>query len=317
VLASDSTLYVSTRGNVLRYRFSGAELQPRERVDTIVVGLPYREKPAHTLALDSSARLLVNVGAISDACQAKDGPGIQGRNPCPELEMSAGIWRFATDGSRQTLASGSHVASGLYNAIALAVNPRDTMIYAVSHARDHLHEYWPGAIDDLAGATRVAEEMIRVSSVRAEYGWPYCYFDMIDQRRVVAPEYAGDPDMQRRCDRMIRPLHPFPAHWAPMALVFYTDSAFPAKYREGAFVAFHGSAHRSPLPQEGYQISFLPFRDGIPRATAEDFATGFAGGITSPEGARHRVSGMAQGRDGALYVSDDRGGRIWRIVYRR
>src|SRR5262249_55236224 len=119
-----------------------------------------------------------------------------------------------------------------------------------------------------------------------------------------------------RCGRMIQPLFAFPAHWAPMAMLFYTGARFPATYRDGAFVAFHGSAFRSPLPQEGYAVVFVPFRESLPRVDYAEFARGFAGQMANPEGAQHRPAGLAQGKDGALYVSDDKGGRIWRIVYR-
>ncbi len=312
VLASDSTLYVSTADAILRYHFaSGTELKPRAKVDTIVVGLSSHGLPSHTLALDARGKLIVNIGATSNACQVKDGePGSPGKNPCDELETSAGIWSFPTDRTMQKAATGTRVATGLHNAIALAVSPGDTMIYAVSHGRDQLHEDWPSLFDELAGATRAGEEMIRIASGHADFGWPYCYYDVIANVRVVAPEYADDPTAAGRCERLIQPLMAFPAHWSPMAMVFYTGSTFPAKYKAGVFVAFHGSANRSPLPQEGYQIAFVPFRETLPTVDTELFATGFAGGIVSPEGAQHRPSGMAQGKDGALYVSDDAGGRI-------
>jgi glucose/arabinose dehydrogenase len=101
-----------------------------------------------------------------------------------------------------------------------------------------------------------------------------------------------------------------------MSMLFYSGTMFPAKYRTGAFVAFHGSAYRAPLPQEGYNVIFVPFKDALPFGDYEIFADGFAGGMLSPEGALHRPVGLAVGPDGALYVSDDKGGRIWKITYR-
>jgi glucose/arabinose dehydrogenase len=80
-------------------------------------------------------------------------------------------------------------------------------------------------------------------------------------------------------------------------------------------VAFHGSAHRAPLPEDGYVVAFVPFRDGVPSMNFEIFADGFAGAIESPAGARSRPSGLALASDGSLYVSDDKGGRVWRIEY--
>jgi glucose/arabinose dehydrogenase len=102
-----------------------------------------------------------------------------------------------------------------------------------------------------------------------------------------------------------------------MSLLFYTGRQFPARYRDGAFIAFHGSWNRAPLPQAGYRVTFVPFAAGQPAGTPETFADGFAGAaeVRQPNQARHRPVGLAQAPDGGLYVSDDTGGRIWKIVY--
>src|SRR6185436_10994867 len=102
----------------------------------------------------------------------------------------------------------------------------------------------------------------------------------------------------------------------PMAMVFSNGVKLPAKYKNGAFVAFHGSSHRAPLPEDGYLVAFVPFKNGVPSMDFEVFADGFAGAMKSPTGARARPSGLALGADGSLYVSDDKGGRIWRITYK-
>jgi glucose/arabinose dehydrogenase len=314
LLAGDSVLYASTATAILRYRFADS-LTPRKRIDTVVSGLPERPPPSHSIAMDARGNLLVNIGAASNGCASPEVPKARGRDPCPELETSGGIWRFSPDRVNQQLKDGQRIATGLHNAVALAVNPHDTTIYAVSHGRDGLHDLWPDMYSSEESATAAAEEMIRIATVRADFGWPYCYYDFLKQERVLAPEYGGDKQQTGRCDRLIQPLIAFPAHWAPMSMLFYTGTMFPAAYRTGVFIAFHGSAFRSPLPEEGYHVVYLNFtRDNL-AGDYSIFATNFAGGMMSPEGATHRAVGLAQGPDGALYLSDDKGGRIWRITY--
>lgn len=313
-LADDSVLYVSTATAVVRYRLSDS-LAPKRRIDTIVTGLTTRRFPSNSIAIDMRGRLVVNIGAVSNGCAAKEVAGAPGRDPCPELATSGGIWRFATDKTNQTIANGERVATGLHNAVALAVNPRDTLIYAVSHGRDGLRDLWPGKYTDEENAAAASEEMIRIATVRADFGWPYCYYDYLKDHRVVAPEYGGDKQSIGRCDRLIQPLVAFPAHWSPMSILFYTGKMFPAQYQTGAFIAFHGSAYRAPLTQEGYHVVFLQFKEGL-AADYSVFADGFSGEMPGPESAAHRPVGLAQGADGALFVSDDKGGTIWRITYR-
>jgi glucose/arabinose dehydrogenase len=313
-LAGDSTLLVSTATAVLRYRLTDS-LGAGKRVDTIVAGLVARATPSHTLAIDARGNLVVNVGAVSDGCQAKEAPGAPGRDPCPELDYSGGLWRFSADKTHQQIKDGTRIATGLHNAIAVAVSPHDTMVYAVSHDRDSLHTLWPNLYSDEENATLAAEQMVRIASARADYGWPYCYYDYLKQARVVAPEYGGDKVRGDRCDRLIQPLVVYPAHWSPMSMLFYTGKMFPPQYRTGAFVAFHGSSQRAPMAEEGYQVVFQQFKDEL-AADYTIFATGFTGGASTAQGAVHRPVGLAQGPDGAVYLSDDRGGRIWKITYK-
>jgi glucose/arabinose dehydrogenase len=132
----------------------------------------------------------------------------------------------------------------------------------------------------------------------------------VDQQRLVlAPEYGGRGRQTGRCATLKAPLLAFPGHWAPEALLFYAGTSFPAHYRGGAFISFHGSWDRYPLPQAGFRVVFVPMRDGRPAGPAETFASGL-------ERTGHRPMGLAVGPDGSLYIGDDGGGKIWRVYWR-
>jgi glucose/arabinose dehydrogenase len=106
-----------------------------------------------------------------------------------------------------------------------------------------------------------------------------------------------------------QPAYTFPAHLAPNGLLFYTGSAFPAKYRNGAFVAFHGN---SAELKKGYLVGFVPFQHNKPSGKWEVFADNF----TLPNNP-HRPCGIAEGPDGSIYVTDDTKGTIYRISYKK
>jgi glucose/arabinose dehydrogenase len=202
--------------------------------------------------------------------------------------------------------------------VGIAIGP-DGSLYATQHGRDQLRENWPKLYTPEQGQNLPAEELLKVVQ-GGDYGWPECYFDNTQQRLVLSPEFGGDGGKAAGdCASKTGPVAFFPAHWAPDGLLFYTATAFPEHYRGGAFIAFHGSWNRAPGPQGGYQVAFVPFTAGSPSsATAfEKFADGFAGGTLRPDAAAHRPVGLAQGPDGALYVTDDKAGRVWRIAYSR
>jgi glucose/arabinose dehydrogenase len=304
------SLYFAANDRVLRYTLAPGRLVPAGPPVTVVSGLPTGGHTAKTIALDGRGGLFVNVGSRSNVCVERGRPGGAGADPCPELATRAGIWRFAADGAGQTQAQGTRFATGIRNAVALTVGP-DGRLYALQHGRDQLGQ-WPG-FTERDNAEKPGEELLRVAA-GADFGWPYCFYDPIARRKVLAPEYGGDGVQRGRCARAADPLMAFPGHWAPESIVFYTASHFPAVYRGGAFVAFHGSWNRAPLPQAGYRVVFVPFRGGSPAGGYQDFATGFAGPQPNP-GSAHRPMGLAVGPDGSLYVSDDSGGRIWRIFH--
>ncbi len=316
VALHDGYLYFGRNDAVVRYRLTPGDLVPAGPAETIVTGLPdTRSHRAKSIAITGDGRLFVNVGSPSNACQREGRTeGSPGLDPCPQLETRAGVWVFDADGQNQRQEDGERFATGLRNTVALALNPADGELYGVVHGRDQLNTLWPDLYTAQQNAELPSEKLVRIQQ-GDDFGWPYCYYDPELARLVRAPEYGGDGQRAGRCTTKKEPLAAYPAHWAPNGLLFYTGMSFPERYREGAFIAFHGSWNRAPLPQAGYKVVFQPFADGAPTGTFETFADGFAGGDKSPRGADHRPVGLAQGPSGELYISDDRGGRIWRVVY--
>ncbi|MDB4872111.1 MAG: sorbosone dehydrogenase [Gemmatimonadales bacterium] len=320
----DGSLYFGANDRVLRFRLPDGRLTPTRGPEVVVSGLPNTgDHISKTLVLTGENRLVVNVGSASNSCQVANrqaqSPGIF---PCPDLPVRAGVWMFDASGTNQTQESGQRLATGYRNMVALAVNPANGELYGVQHGRDMLFENWPQFYDVNQDAVLPAEEFVRISK-GSNNGWPYCYFDAVfEHRKVLAPEYGGNGKRVKGrhgldCASYNQPLATFGAHWAPNGLHFYSGRQFPDRYRGGAFVAFHGGFDRAPLPNEGFKVMFVPMgHNGSPSAPSEVFADGFAGSAGPlPATAVHRPVGVTEGPDGSLYVSDDRGGRIWRIVY--
>jgi glucose/arabinose dehydrogenase len=313
-------LYYAVNDAILRFPWGDGALEPAGPGDTVVKGLPaVRNHQAKSIAFGAGNALYVNIGSPSNSCQQMDRTvNSPGKDPCDELDTRGGIWRFDATRMGQTQADGARFATGMRNSVAIAIRPQDGQLYAGVHGRDMLFQNW-GALgfDETESAEKPAEEFVRVRQ-GDDYGWPYCFYDPELKRKVLSPEYGGDGQKQDRCVEKTTPLIGFPGHWAPNGLLFYQGNQFPARYRGGAFIAFHGSWNRAPLPQGGYNVTFVPFSGNDPSGEWAVFADGFKGAsvIQQPNEAVHRPVGLAEGPDGSLYVSDDTGGRIYRILYR-
>jgi glucose/arabinose dehydrogenase len=315
---SDGDLFFSPNDRVLRYHLAGKELVPKHGPTTIVSGLPANgDHPRKTVVPDGEGNIYVNFGSASNACQvANREPFSPGVDPCPELPIRAGVWLFDAKKADQTQADGIHFATELRNMNALAINPADSLLYGAQNGRDQLFENWPSLYDERDDALLPAEELFVIEAGRA-YGWPYCYYDPVADEKVLAPEYGGDGVEVGRCADRELPIDVYPAHWAPLSMLFYTGSQFPKKYAGGLFIAFHGSRF-DPSQQPagpGYQVTFTRFNKDGPHGKFETFADGFAGADPTPSGAAHRPVGLAQAPDGSIYVTDDKAGWIWRIFF--
>jgi len=313
IALNGNELYAEADSTIVRYRLSGSDPVPSGKPEVIVSGVPTKGgHPMHPIAVDSR-NLFVTIGSATNACQVKDRQaGSKGRDPCVELEKRAGIWRFSHQPG-QRYGPSQRYATGIRNAGGLAFYS-DGTLYATQHGRDQLGD-WTKLYNPKEGANLPAEELLRIRQ-GGDYGWPYCYYDPTLKRLVLAPEYGGDKKTPGRCASKLDPVAAFPAHWAPNALAFYNGSMFPKEYQGGAFIAFHGSWNRAPEPQEGYNVVFQPMAQGTATGEYRVFADGFAGNAKDPGNATHRPAGLTVGGDGALYISDDQRGTIWRVSYK-
>ena len=269
----------------------------------------------HPFQIDASGNLYVDLGTATNSCQRRNrvqySPGI---DPCAELETRGGTWRYDANKTGQHFSPAERFVTGLRNGEGFAFD-RAGRLFATMHGRDQLGQNWPKFFSLQQNAHEPAEELVQLEQ-GADYGWPYCYFDSTLNKLVLAPEYGGDGKKIGLCAQKREPIATFPAHWALNDLTLYNAEQFPGPYRGGAFIAFHGSWNRAPLPQGGYNVVFQPMAGGKPSGKFVVFADGFAGAVEEPGQAAHRPSGLAIGPDGALYISDDQNGRIWRVGYK-
>jgi glucose/arabinose dehydrogenase len=205
-----------------------------------------------------------------------------------EPEPKATIQRFDADGSNQIT-----YASGTRNPTALTFQPETGQLWALVQERDGLGDNLP------------SDYLVHVQQ-GGFYGWPYAYIGNHPQPGFanLAPDKVGaslTPDLL------------FQAHSSVLDLVFYEGDQFPAEYKGSLFVALKGSWNRSE--PTGYKVVLVPFKDGKPLGSYENFATGFWVSGESRAEVWGRPAALAVAKDGALLVGDDTGGTIWRISY--
>jgi len=319
VALANGYLYVDEGKQIVRYQRSDTALAPEGARQVVLSGIPLDGgHRARNIAIGGDGALYLNVGSKTNSCQQKDraneSPGV---DPCTELLTRAGLWKYDANKSGQAFSKNERFATGIRNGMGIAI-AGDGKVYATQHGRDQLWQNWPKVFpDSVYSAENPAEELMQPNQ-GDDFGWPYCFY-AVDQKKLVdAPEYGGDGKKTDRCTSKKAPVAVFPGHWAPMSLLFYSGSAFPERYRNGAFIAFHGSWNRAPEPQAGYRVVFQPMTNGAASGDFETFADGFAqqtGLQLQPGTAKHRPTGLAQGPDGALFVTDDMGGRIYKITY--
>ncbi|MCB0688358.1 MAG: PQQ-dependent sugar dehydrogenase [Saprospiraceae bacterium] len=327
VTIHDGYLYTSLVRKVLRNKLKPGELVPTSETEVVLTDLDENVvKNWHTtkpLAFDNKGYMYVPFGSPSDACQDIEAygpvgiPGGKGLDPCPELEDHAGIWRFEAGKTGLTQSDGYKFATGIRSVVGMTWNPDDESLYAVGNGIDNFNTIFPDLYTPWQAAVLPAETLMKVQE-GTDYGWPYAYYDQIQKKNVLQPGYGGDGKVVGRVSEFADPVIGFPGHWAPMDVLFYRGNQFPERYKNGAFVAFHGSTDRSPYPQAGYIVCFVPFENGKSNGTWEVFADGFTGvdTVVNTSDAVYRPMGLATGPDGSLYISESNQGKIWRVMYK-
>lgn len=307
-------LYATSNSGIFRYKLNNKEevIKP-DQPEVIVTGMVDTGRDnSKSIALDDKGNIYVNIGSPNEACREKGtGTGIM---PCPLLDTVGGIWRFRADVKNQTQKDGQRYATGLKNTVGLDWNTKTNSLFVLQHGRGAFHDFYPQFFTPQQSAILPAETMYELHE-GSDAGWPYVYYDHIQNKKMLNPEYGGD-GKKTGGEKALDPVAAFPAHLGPNGLLFYTGSMFPARYKNGAFVAFHG---QNTELKKGYFVAFIPFKNGKPSGPYEVFADNFAGvDLASPSGpVQHRPCGLAQGPDGSLYVSDDLNGTIYRIAYQK
>jgi glucose/arabinose dehydrogenase len=274
----EGKLYVAENDKVRRYDWDEKNL--RATNPKLIANLPTDGGHSTRTLLFLHDKMYVSAGSSCNVCIEKD-------------PRRAAVMEFNPDGTGQKI-----FARGLRNAVGLAVNPKTDTVWVTVNGRD-----WLG--DDLP-----PETIYDLGQGGGDAGWPYCYGD-----RVPDPNFtkAGD----NRCQSVMRPKVQMQAHSAPLGLAFGEGTMFPPEYRDSLYVAFHGSWNRS-VPT-GYKVVCVKLDDnGQPIGGAEDFITGWLAPGEKKKGRwMGRPVGIVFGPDGAMYLSDDAGGVIYRVIYQK
>ncbi len=270
-------LYVTEIKAVRRYDWDEAQLRatnPQKLADYPGSGGGHSTR---TLVF-WNGKMYISAGSSCNVCKGED-------------PHRTAVMEFNDEGSSERI-----FASGLRNAVGLAVNPKTNTIWTTDNGRDWLGDNLP------------PDEVNDLGVSGGNFGWPYCYGN-----RVRDASQSKDYD----CSKTVPPKVEIQAHSAPLGLAFYTGTMFPKEYRGDLFVALHGSWNRS-VPT-GYKVIRIKLDDkGQPQGACEDFITGWIRPSETRKGVwMGRPVGMAVGPEGALYLSDDSAGVIYRVTWEK
>ncbi len=289
-------VYVAAANQIIRYPYRSGSTKASGPAEVIVSNIPTKRHWTRDLAISRDGKhIFVSIGSASNLGVA----GMPAMTPEEIRKHESNHGRGAAWGEEENRAmvrvfdpDGKNLrnyATGLRNCSGLAMQPGTDNLWCVVNERDHL------------GPDLVPDFMTRVED-GAFYGWPWYYLGDHED-----PALKGKrPDLK---GHVRAPEVLFQAHSSALSAAFYDRGAFPAEYRGDAFVALHGS-HTRP-ERTGYKVVRVRMKDGKPTGAYEDFMTGF---LLDNDRAIGRPAGVAVTRDGALLVSDDANGIIYRVT---
>ncbi len=278
MLVLNNYFYVGNTDGLVRYPYKEGQNKitaEGEKILELPAGGYNHHWTRNLLASPDGAKIYISVGSASNV----------GEYGMEEEERRANILEVNPDGSGERV-----YASGLRNPVGIDWAPTTNVLWTAVNERD-----------------KIGDELVPdyLTSVQPEgfYGWPYSYFG-----QHVDPRMAGQrPEL---VEKAIVPDVPLGAHTASLGLAFYEGDAFPAQYKNGAFIGQHGSWNHSEFV--GYKVVFVPFQNGKPSGEPEDFLTGFIANAEQNE-VYGRPVGIAMLPDGSMLVADDAGNTIWRV----
>ncbi len=293
-------VYVANSNSVVRFPYKDGDLKATAAAETIISDVPANHHWTRDIAFSPDGKTLyLSVGSGSNVGEDVKGLPKEGiaafaaAHPLGEFwneeEDRADVRAYDPDGKNERI-----VATGLRNCSGLTIQPETGQPWCVVNERDELGD---NLVPDYA--TQVTQG--------AWYGWPWYYIGNNEDPR--APLKGQRPDL---AGKATVPDVLFQAHSAPLNIAFYEGSMFPADYKGSAFVAMHGSWNRGAAT--GYKVVRLLFDNGKPTGEYEDFMTGFGASPTEIWG---RPVGVAVAKDGALIVTEDGSGTIWRVAYQQ
>jgi len=280
MLILDGHFYVGNTDGLVQFDYTAGDtalIGKGKKILSLPANSPNRHWTKNIIANKSGDKIYIGVGSSTNVAE----------NGLDNEVGRAAIWEVNTDGSGSRMYAG-----GLRNPVGMAWAPGTSVLWTAVNERDEL------------GDNLVPDYLTSVKE-GGFYGWPVAYWGQHPDPRM---EDDPRPDL---VGKTIVPDFSLGSHTASLGLVFYDKKAFPAKYRNGAFITQHGSWNRKELA--GYKVVFIPFRDGRPAGEMEDFLTGFVVAGSTHSEVHGRPVGLAVLADGSMLVSDDASNTIWRI----